>query len=77
MRSDANLNKMFKRDAFRQSFLSDAIHLRDGGTDLHYIQELLGHASPKGTESYTHVTRQNIRLKYNTGASEIHRNTQT
>ena len=62
MRSDASLNKMFKGDAFRQSFLFPARHLRDGGADLRYIQELPSHASPKATESYTHVTRWNIRL---------------
>lgn len=60
-KNQAKVTKRGKSHTFRHAM---ATHMLEGGADVRYVQEMLGHSSVETTQIYTHVAQNELRAKY-------------
>lgn len=56
-----NISNDYSPHSFRHTY---ATHLLDGGADLRYVQELLGHSDIATTQIYVHLQNKRIKSDY-------------
>ena len=58
---EVGIKKNISPHTMRHSF---ATHMLEGGADIRFIQELLGHSDAQTTEIYTHIVNETLKKDY-------------
>ncbi len=61
IRLEENISQKISPHSFRHTY---ATHLLDGGADLRYVQELLGHSDIATTQIYIHLQNKQLKSAY-------------
>lgn len=59
--SNAGIKNKYSPHSFRHTY---ATHLLEGGADLRYVQELLGHSDIATTQIYVHLQKKQLKSAY-------------